>query len=78
MSIDPSNSETDYWSEARAPLSSLLFLIPWIGVYELGVLLVGQDQPDAVRTGADFWMKVSEETRQCWCFNLFRNIKSVD
>ena len=49
--------EADYWSEARSPLSSLLFLIPWIVVYEFGVLVMGQGQPDVVRNGADFWMR---------------------
>lgn len=49
--------ETDYWSDARTPLASLLFLIPWIVVYESGVLVMGQGQPDVVRNGADFWMR---------------------
>jgi len=51
------NPTNDYWSEARTPLSSLLFLLPWIFIYELGVIAIGQDQPDAVRNGADFWMR---------------------
>lgn len=58
--MDNEGTETggiDYWSDARTPLSSLLFLIPWIVVYEFGVLLMGQDQPDVVRNGADFWMR---------------------
>ncbi len=53
----PQSPSSDYWSDARTPLSSLLFLIPWIVVYEFGVLVMGQDQPDAVRNGADFWMR---------------------
>lgn len=57
MTEQNDNLENDYWSEARTPLSSLLFLIPWIVIYEVGVLAVGQDQPDAVRNGADFWMR---------------------
>ena len=57
MSDETENLSTDYWSEARTPLSSLLFLIPWIVIYEFGVLALGQDQPDAVRNGADFWMR---------------------
>jgi hypothetical protein len=48
---------TDYWSDARTPLSSLMFLIPWIVIYEFGVHVMGQDQPDVVRNGADFWMR---------------------
>ena len=51
------NVAVDYWNEARTPLSSLLFLLPWIAIYELGVLAIGQDQPDAMRNGADFWMR---------------------
>jgi membrane protease YdiL (CAAX protease family) len=51
------NVAVDYWNEARTPLSSLMFLLPWIAIYELGVLAIGQDQPDAMRNGADFWMR---------------------
>jgi membrane protease YdiL (CAAX protease family) len=54
---DSQSTATDYWSDARTPLSSLLFLIPWIVVYEFGVFVMGQDQPDVVRNGADFWMR---------------------
>ena len=54
---DSQPAAIDYWSDARTPLSSLLFLIPWIVVYEFGVLVMGQDQPDVVRNGADFWMR---------------------
>ncbi len=57
MSEPTENLTSDYWSEARTPLSSLLFLIPWIAIYEFGVVAIGQDQPDAVRNGADFWMR---------------------
>lgn len=54
---DSQSAANDYWSDARTPLSSLMFLIPWIVVYEFGVLVMGQDQPDVVRNGADFWMR---------------------
>lgn len=50
-------SETDYWGDAKTPLSSVLFLIPWIVIYEFGVLVMGQDEPDVLRNGADFWMR---------------------
>ncbi|MBL8811554.1 MAG: CPBP family intramembrane metalloprotease [Planctomycetaceae bacterium] len=49
--------ETDYWNEAKTPLASLLFLLPWIAVYEFGVLALNRDDPDSVRNGADFWMR---------------------
>ena len=54
---DSQPASSDYWSDARTPLSSLFFLIPWIVVYEFGVLVMGQDQPEIVRNGADFWMR---------------------
>ncbi len=57
MSEEQEQIESDYWDEARTPLSSLLFLLPLIAIYELGVLAMGQDQPDALRNGADFWMR---------------------
>jgi len=48
----------DYWSESRQPLSCLVFLIPLISLYELGVWFFStEEQPDAVRNGADFWMR---------------------
>lgn len=53
----PKSNSADYWTDAKSPLSSLLFLIPLIVVYEFGVLVMGQDQPDVVRNGADFWMR---------------------
>jgi hypothetical protein len=57
MTEEPKTSGFNYWSEARTPLSSLLFLMPWIAAYEFGVIVVGRDQPDTVRNGADFWMR---------------------
>jgi len=49
--------ENTYWYDARRPLASLVFLIPWIVVYEAGVLMLGNQQPDALRNGADYWMR---------------------
>ncbi|MCA9061386.1 MAG: CPBP family intramembrane metalloprotease, partial [Planctomycetaceae bacterium] len=46
-----------YWLDARRPLNSLLFLIPWIAAYECGVLLLGKQDPDQLRNGADYWMR---------------------
>lgn len=49
--------EPDYWNEAKTPLASLLFLLPWIAIYEFGVLALHREDPDSVRNGADFWMR---------------------
>lgn len=57
MADEPEANAADYWDDARTPLSSLCFLLPWIVVYEVGVLAVSRDDPDAVRNGADFWMR---------------------
>lgn len=49
----------EYWSETRRPLVCLVFLLPLLAIYELGVLYFGGKQPEAIRNGADSWMR-------CW------------
>ena len=44
----------DYWSQSRQPLASLVFVLPLLVAYEAGVLLLG---PQAVRNGADVWLR---------------------
>ncbi len=43
-----------YWAESSRPMAGLLFITPLLIVYELGVLLLG---PEAVRNGADLWLR---------------------
>jgi len=43
-----------YWHESRRPLASLAFITPLLVVYEVGVLALG---PQAVRNGADVWLR---------------------
>jgi len=50
-------SEPEYWDETRRPWVSLIFLLPLLAVYEIGVLQYGGDQPETVRNGADTWMR---------------------
>lgn len=57
MADESEANAADYWDDARSPLSSLCFLLPWIVVYEVGVLAVNRDDPDSIRNGADFWMR---------------------
>ena len=45
---------SDYWHESRRPLTSLIFVLPLLVLYEGGVLLLG---PAAVRNGADVWLR---------------------
>lgn len=43
-----------YWRQSRQPLFALAFVAPLLVLYEGGVLLLG---PDAMRNGADVWLR---------------------
>ena len=45
--------ETDYWQQTRRPWPSLVFLLPLLVAYELGVLWIGGRNAAAIRSGAD-------------------------
>jgi hypothetical protein len=51
----PSPQPSGYWVESRRPLCSLLFIAPLLAIYELGVIFLG---PQAVRNGADVWLRI--------------------
>lgn len=55
----PNSTEdiNEYWTDARRPLSCLLFLAPLIATYEAGVLMLADREPDQIRNGADYWMR---------------------
>lgn len=55
--VETSARSFDYWNDARKPLSCLLFLLPWIAVYEVGILMLADSDPDRIRNGADYWMR---------------------
>jgi hypothetical protein len=44
----------DYFQQSRRPLASLLFVLPLLAVYELGVALQGEQ---AILNGADLWLR---------------------
>ena len=48
---------SSYWSQARRPLQCLAFVLPILAAYELGVAWLGGASADALRTGADAWMR---------------------
>lgn len=48
--LAPALDAGDYWTESRRPLSSLVFILPLLLVYEAGLVVLG---PHAVRNGAD-------------------------
>lgn len=55
--VPPQPSEPHYWFETRKPFCNLIFLLPLLLAYELGVLAIGGSQSDAFRNGADAWMR---------------------
>ena len=50
----PTTRLGDYWVQSRGPLASLVFVLPLLAVYEVGVLSLG---PRAIRNGADDWLR---------------------
>ncbi|MGQ0636237.1 MAG: CPBP family glutamic-type intramembrane protease [Planctomycetaceae bacterium] len=49
--------EDDYWVHARQPLQCLVFLLPLLIVYEVGVLKLIPTSGGEIRNGADFWLR---------------------
>jgi hypothetical protein len=52
--IQAPNVGSDYWSQSRRPLTSLLFVGPLLVIYETGLICLG---PSAMRNGADAWLR---------------------
>lgn len=52
--LDSSPDGEDYFQLSRRPLASLLFVLPLLAVYELGVVLQGEG---AILNGADVWLR---------------------
>ena len=46
-----------YTQATRHPLPCLLFLLPLLAAYEIGVVWVGGAQADCLRNGADTWLR---------------------
>lgn len=58
VTIDTTPALTqDYWTDTRRPLTSLLFLLPWIALYEVGILMLSQPGDNGLRNGADYWLR---------------------
>src|SRR5437764_10305642 len=49
---------SDYPSATRHPWPCLFFVLPLLGVYELGVVRLGGPEPEALRNGADSWLRL--------------------
>jgi Type II CAAX prenyl endopeptidase Rce1-like len=46
-----------YWSTTRRPLPALTFILPILLAYEAGVIWLGGPSADALRAGADAWVR---------------------
>ena len=51
-----------YFRATRHPWPSLLFLLPLLTAYEVGIVWLGGPQPDALRNGADAWFHYGLQT----------------
>ena len=51
------SSKSDYWQQSRLPWPSLVFLMPLLIAYEMGVLWLGGRNAGALRSGADVWLR---------------------
>jgi membrane protease YdiL (CAAX protease family) len=46
-----------YWKRTQLPFPCIAFVVPMLVVYETGVSILGGASSDALRTGADAWMR---------------------
>jgi hypothetical protein len=50
-------SQSGYFQATRHPWPCWLFVLPLLGAYEAGVLMLGGEHPEALRNGADHWVR---------------------
>jgi membrane protease YdiL (CAAX protease family) len=53
-----SNQALSYYQAARHPWPCMVFVLPLMAAYEVGVLKLGGTHPETVRNGADNWLRV--------------------
>ena len=54
IDADHRGGDASYWSISRTPLTSLVFTLPLVAAYEVGVLALGRG---TARNGADVWLR---------------------
>ena len=52
------SSQPEYWLETRRPFCNLVFLLPLLLMYEVGVCVIGGSGSGSIRNGADAWMRL--------------------
>jgi membrane protease YdiL (CAAX protease family) len=53
------DSSQSYWQATRHPWSCVLFVLPLLAVYELGVRWMAVATPEECRNGADAWLRAA-------------------
>lgn len=55
MAIDTDH----YWTATRHPWACVLFVVPLLAIYEIGLHASGAGAPDDLRNGADVWLRAA-------------------
>jgi len=50
-----------YWSATKHPWACVLFVLPMLAVYEVGLHALGHTSPESMRNGADVWLRAGLE-----------------
>jgi membrane protease YdiL (CAAX protease family) len=53
----PQSDPSNYWQATRHPWSCVLFVLPFLAAYEIGVRWLAKGAPEDCRNGADVWMR---------------------
>lgn len=48
----------EYWEATRHPWACVLFVLPLLVLYEVGLFLCGPTAPEHLRNGADVWLRL--------------------
>lgn len=49
--------DDDYWAATKHPWACVLFVLPLLAIYELGLYATGHSAPENLRNGADVWLR---------------------
>jgi hypothetical protein len=52
-----SRSRNPYFTATQHPWSCLVFVLPLLAIYEVGILWIASTEPDTLRNGADTWLR---------------------
>lgn len=53
----PARAHTSYWAATKTPIHSLLFVLPMVAFYEIGIVSVGRAHAAQVRNGGDVMLR---------------------